>query len=51
MEADIIPKSLSEYSLLVLTAIIKGSVDVGEMGKYIVIKNSTGAYCSLWEKA
>ena len=27
MEADIIPKSLSEYSLLVLTAIIKGSVE------------------------
>lgn len=31
--------------------IIKGPVDVGEMGKYIVIKDPTGAYCALWEKA
>lgn len=30
--------------------IIKGPVDAGPMGRYIVIKDPAGAYCALWEK-
>jgi predicted enzyme related to lactoylglutathione lyase len=30
--------------------ILKGPVDAGSMGKYIVIKDPAGAYCALWEK-
>jgi len=30
--------------------ILRGPIDTGSMGKYIVIKDPAGAICALWEK-
>jgi len=29
--------------------ILKGPVEIGSMGRYIVIKDPAGAYCALWK--